>query len=302
VHYGNDVSSTYLVEASFEVRLIIVTGTRRSGTSMWMQILAAAGLPVVGEPFPLDWEQTIGTVNPHGFYESTLRDGIYYATNPDPRSGSYLHPVDTRMHVVKVFSEGLVRSDLVFLDRVLVTVRPWREYAASIDRLLAVESQARSIGADERPPRLPGALEWWAANFAVVRDVVMRRYAVHMQSFAGVLANPSEVVSKVLGWIADAAGVPVELDAAAATLAVHPEARTITQADRADVDSATAAVFDAFYAAVHEGRGLDAALLEQMNAVHLQLTPRYKEHEQRVADWILAHASQPIREPLALAP
>ncbi len=289
--------------------MIIVTGTRRSGTSMWMQILAAAGLPVVGEPFPLDWEQTIGAVNPHGFYESTLRDGIYYATNPDPRSGSYLHPVDTRMHVVKVFSEGLVRSDLVFLDRVLVTVRPWREYAASMDRLLAIESQARGITSDERLPRLPGSLEWWAANFSVVRDVVMRRYAVHMQTFAGVLANPSEVVPKVLAWIADAAGVPVELDVRAAIASVHPEARTITRAAPAtvatgddEVDSATAAVFDAFYAAVHEGRGLDAALLEQMNAVHLQLTPRFKEHEQKVADWILAHASQPSREPLALAP
>lgn len=272
---------------------------------MWMQILAAAGLPVIGEPFPLDWQQTIGAVNPHGFYESTLRDGIYYASNPDPRSGSYLHPVDTRLHVVKVFAEGLVRSDLAFLDRVLVTVRPWREYAASIDRLFAIEAAARGTTDDERPPRLPGALEWWAANFSVVRDVVMRRYAVHMQSFAGVLERPSEVVPNVLAWIADAAGDPVELDVHAAIAAVHPASRTITRADDSPVDavdSATAAVFDAFYAAVHEGRGLDAALLEQMNAVHLKLTPRFKEHEQRVAEWFLAHASQPIREPLALAP
>ena len=29
--------------------MVIVTGTRRSGTSMWMQILQAAGLPIVGE-------------------------------------------------------------------------------------------------------------------------------------------------------------------------------------------------------------------------------------------------------------
>ena len=35
--------------------MIIVTGTKRSGTSMWMQILAAAGLPVFGEAFPRSW-------------------------------------------------------------------------------------------------------------------------------------------------------------------------------------------------------------------------------------------------------
>ena len=284
--------------------MIIVTGTRRSGTSMWMQMLEAAGLPVIGEKFPLDWQQAIGAVNPHGFYESTLREGVHFATNPDPRSGEYLHPVDTRMHAVKVFPEGLVRSDLVFLDRVLVTVRPWREYAASMDRLLAIESSARDDAASFRPPRLPGALEWWTANFAIVRDVVMRRYAVHMQSYAGVLANPAEVVAKVLAWVAEAGGVPVELDVAAAIASVRPEARTITADSFSgagdDVDAATAAVFDAFYAAVHEGRGLDAGLLEQMNAVHLGLGPRYKAHEMALAAWIEAHAAQTIRTPLAL--
>jgi hypothetical protein len=282
--------------------MIIITGTRRSGTSMWMQVLEAAGLPVIGEKFPLDWERAIGDVNPHGFYESTLREGIHFATNPDPRSGEYLHPVDTRMHAVKVFPEGLVRSDLVFLDRVLVTVRPWREYAASMDRLLAIEGRARDVQVDARPPRMPAALEWWTANFAIVRDVVMRRYAVHMQSYAEVLADPGRVVPKVLAWIADAGEVSVELDVAAARASVRPEARTITAAPRDDVDSATAAVFDAYYAAVHEGRGLDAALLQRMNTVHLGLAPRYKAHEELLAAWMEAHASQVIRPALALEP
>jgi len=35
--------------------VIVVTGTKRSGTSMWMQVLGAAGLPVVGDAFPADW-------------------------------------------------------------------------------------------------------------------------------------------------------------------------------------------------------------------------------------------------------
>jgi hypothetical protein len=287
--------------------MIIVTGTRRSGTSMWMQTLAAAGLPVIGEPFPLDWQQAIGAVNPHGFYESTLRDGIYYATNPDPRSGEFLHPIETRMHAVKVFAEGLVRTDLAFLDRVLVTVRPWREFAVSIDRLLGIEAQARGFAREAEPPRLPGALEWWAANFAIVRDVVMRRYSVHMQSYAAVLENPSVIVPKVLAWIADAAGEPVELQIAAAVSSVRPEARTITapRPDRPDapqhgVAAGHAAVFDAYYAAIHDGRGLDAELLAQMNAVQRELAPRYEEHQARLTAWLAEHASQRVREPLAL--
>ena len=55
--------------------MIIVTGTKRSGTSMWMQILKAAGFAIVGEACPRDWASTIREGNPLGFYESPLRRG-----------------------------------------------------------------------------------------------------------------------------------------------------------------------------------------------------------------------------------
>ncbi len=80
--------------------MIIVTGTKRSGTSMWMQILKAAGLRVLGEAFPRDWGETIRDANAQGFYESPLRHGIYYRTNPHPRTGAFLPPQDTKHMVV----------------------------------------------------------------------------------------------------------------------------------------------------------------------------------------------------------
>ena len=103
--------------------MIVVTGSRRSGTSLWMQILAAAGLPVIGEKVPASWEALAAEFNPGGFYESELTAGIYYKTNPHPRSGAYLFPEQTREHAVKVFVPGLVRSDVAFIDRVIATVR-----------------------------------------------------------------------------------------------------------------------------------------------------------------------------------
>ena len=76
----------------------------------------------------------------------------------------YLHPSETRADVVKVFAEGVVHTDFAFLDRVLVSVRPWRAYTASMDRLWAVEDEALGRKPEERMPRLHGALEWWRAN------------------------------------------------------------------------------------------------------------------------------------------
>ena len=60
--------------------MFIVTGTKRSGTSMWMQILAAAGLEVIGERFPRHWGEHLSAANPDGFYESELIE-----PNPFPK-------------------------------------------------------------------------------------------------------------------------------------------------------------------------------------------------------------------------
>ncbi len=47
--------------------MLIVTGTPRSGTSMWMQILVAAGFEAIGEPFPGDWRALLASANPDGY-------------------------------------------------------------------------------------------------------------------------------------------------------------------------------------------------------------------------------------------
>lgn len=66
--------------------MVVVTGTWRSGTSLWMQVLQAAGLPVIGDRFPKRFA-ALRQANPAGFWESRLRTGIYYATNPDRETG-----------------------------------------------------------------------------------------------------------------------------------------------------------------------------------------------------------------------
>ena len=104
--------------------MIVVTGAKRSGTSMWMQILVAGGYPYIGTAFPANWGEAIRDANPRGFYESKLSAGVYFRTNPDPQSGVYLHAEDSRTHALKIFAPGVVRSDIAFLDRVIVTMRP----------------------------------------------------------------------------------------------------------------------------------------------------------------------------------
>ncbi|MBK9756359.1 MAG: hypothetical protein IPO88_23245 [Nannocystis sp.] len=261
-----------------------MTGTRRSGTSMWMQVLAAAGLPVIGEAFPGNWGESLRAANPHGFYESLLRHGIYWRTNPHPVTGEFVLPEQVRRHAVKIFIPGVIRTDRVYLDRVLVSVRSWREYEASLLRLHTIEDAYRARVAPGRsaPPRMPPALEWWDENFGLVRDLAIRRYACHVQAYDAVLADPARVVPRILAWLGEGG------DVAAAIAAVRPEARTQRQwqgaaRGHAELPEHVVAVLDDFHAAIVSGEGLERGLMARMNEVQAELAPALAEHRERVA-------------------
>lgn len=247
--------------------MILVTGTMRSGTSMWMQILVAAGLQHIGEQFPEPWGTSLRAANPRGFYESMLVGGVYYATNPHPETGDYLFPQQTRQHVTKVFIPGLVRTDVAFIDRVVATVRPFREYAASLARMKALGDGDRGGWLQES--WLPPALRWWVENFALVRDIATRRYAVHVTTYDRLLGDPGQEIGDVIRWLG--VGNP-----AAAILAVDRTLRTQHQQAPTpdDVEERHAAVFDELYRHLQAGRDLTPAFVEALNRTDRELRPR----------------------------
>jgi hypothetical protein len=262
--------------------VLIVTGTKRSGTSLWMQILIAAGFPAFGEAFPGEWRRTLSAANTDGFYESLLREGIYYATNPHPRTGDYFFPEQVEWHCVKVFIPGLVRTDRAYIGRVIATVRNWREYEASLSRLRQLEAAARASQRPEKepgapPPELPAPLEWWSENFALIRDISIRRHAVHVQSYDGLLADPERVVTSVLDWLGDG-------DARSAYEQVRAERRHFERPASTSVDTEVAAAFDELYDVIHTGKPLSAAYLARLNIVNDTLAPAFEEHRARLEE------------------
>ncbi len=263
--------------------MIFVSGTKRSGTSMWMQVLQAAGVPILGAAFPRGWGQTLREANPDGFYESALRQGVYYRTNPHPVSGAYFTPEDVDGYAVKVFVPGLIRSERAYITHLVANVRAWREYEASIDRLYALEDAHRLEHAPDSPTpfRFPPALEWWMENFALIRDLSLRRYPARLQTYDAVVTRPESAVPELLAWIGTG-------DVDAALAAVKPEHRTQFGAapDPAQTDSVSperARVFDALYDAVAEGEPLSGALLTTLNATNQGLLGELRALQMKVA-------------------
>jgi len=269
--------------------MIIVTGTKRSGTSMWMQLLKAAGFPPIGDAFPRNWETTLKDANPGGFWESELRRGIFYQTNPDPKTGTYLFPEQTERHAVKVFIPGLLKTDRAFIGRVVATIRPWRQYLSSVNRLYAMEREAQEAARKDASHPLPPPvfmspiIEWWVENFSLFSDIVTRRYPFYMVAYDSVLDAPEETLRSVFRWLGDG-------DAEAAIQQVEPELRTQKQETKAEVrdeeDSLgpeVVEVFDALYDLVLKQTPLEQAFVDRLNQANVALGPRIEEAVKTVA-------------------
>lgn len=270
--------------------MFFVSGTKRSGTSMWMQTLLAAGLDVVGERFPKNWGAgPLRAANPDGFYEGPYREGVFFATNPHPQTGEYLRPEQARDRVVKVFVPGLVRSELAFIDGVVANVRRWRDYEASVNRLWALEdAQRRGESPNEPEPlRVPGALEWWHENFSLLRDRAQRGYPLVLHTYEQVLADPEACIGRVLAMIGRG-------DRAAAIAAVKPSARTQTVPPSDSVEPRIARVFDELYHAVEARTPIAGALLQLFVETHRELQPQVVAIKvERARRMVLAGAPPP---------
>lgn len=246
---------------------------------MWMQLLEASGFPPIGSAFPRNWESTIKDANPSGFYESDLRTGIYYATNPHPESGAYLFPEDTRRHAVKVFIPGLIRTDRAFIHKVIATIRPWRQYVRSLNRLYEMEREAKAKlkSAPEDIPEpvvMPPLIEWWVENFSLISDIVTRRYPFFMVAYESVLQNPEETLRDVFRWIGEG-------DVEAAIAGVNPELRTQNEEvgdqpeeSNVELEPEVTEVFDALYEVVRTQSPLEQAFIERLNETNRLLGPR----------------------------
>lgn len=261
--------------------MILVTGTKRSGTSMWMQILTSAGFPYIGSKFSKTWEDSIKEANSKGFFESRLRKGVYFATNPNPETGAYFHPQQVQQHVLKVFIPGLVRTDYAYINRVVASIRPWREYCSSITRLYAMEDEYMALQPQKeteplppvemarlRRPAIHPALEWWRENYDLIRDFATRRYAFNLVSYAKLLDAPAAVIEPVLRWCG---AQDIEKGIAEVEETMRTQKNVVITDSPLTTDQET--LFDEFHEFFYKQEPLTASFIQKLNDIDHVLRP-----------------------------
>lgn len=267
--------------------MIVVSGSMRSGTSMWMQLLHAAGLPIIGAAFPARWGETIGAHNEGGFYESILRRGVHSGTNPNPRTGAFLPPDATRRHVVKIFAAGLARTETRYLDDFVLTVRDWRAFARSRERLLADEHAAFEARLGRTLPErrhVPPLLEWITDQAIAIGTIRTRKLRGRIVAYERALTDDALVREIVQGLGGDAEAALARRDVRAQRVR-EPEAHPD---DRAGLEPTLADEAEQLASELHrellERRPLRTPLLDRLDDVLARCrAPLAAAHAERVA-------------------
>lgn len=222
-----------------------------------MQILEKGGLQILGEAFPARWQDMIEAANPQGFYESTLVQGINYQTNPDPKSGVWLPPHKVSQIAVKIFADGLVKTDFAYIDKVIFTIRRWQDCEASQQRFDEIKSKHPEIEDFDinvyRAARLPKGYLWWKANFSLVKDMRTRGYAVAAVSYEALLADPEKIVDSVFKWLGTG-------NAVAAATAIEKSLQTQSNVEFPDIEHSFGDIFDELFETVDRNQKITAAL------------------------------------------
>ncbi len=252
--------------------MFILTGSKQSGTALWMQILIAAGYPPFGEDVALESAQRPSDANADRRFEASLRHGINFTTNPSPTTGQYVFPEQLARHVAEIFPFGVARTERAYVGKVVATLRPLREYVHAMRRLHALEDVTREA---PEPARLDPSLEWWAENYALVRDASIRRYPIRFETVDRLLRDPEQVISDVVGWLG--AG-----DAVRAANVVKPERPTFDVANDVSLPADLVVLCDELYAALGRNHAVTGSLLAELNAAQGALLPVLRAEDARL--------------------
>ena len=230
-----------------------------------------------------------------------MRKGVYYRTNPNSLTGEYLFPEQTQRHAIKVFVPGLVRSDRSFINNVVGTIRPWREYVSSLRRLYTMEDEylagltktlpngiSRLEYARLMRGELHPALEWWRDNYDLLRNFITRRYPLNLVSYKKLLSSPEEVIPPVIEWCGGG-------NINAALEVVKPSLNTqknITKVDDSPLTKEQETVFDELHDHFYKQVPLKLSFIEILNKVDDELKPLIK----RQKEYGLIKLKQKLRE------
>lgn len=259
--------------------MIIVTGAKRSGTSMMMQMAEEAGFHCQGEKYPKAWADRGAKVqdyNPDGFYE------VLGIVDNGANNLNMMHPPKSVEHdFIKIFSSGLPRTDGAYLEKVVLCIRDWRDQVRSwkalkaANTLLKPKKEVKVSDINEHKNKYPDGYEWFYDYYQIVKDLVKRRYPLVVVDHDDLIDNTKKEVESLKAFFRvgrwDLAGKKVRKD-----LREKLDGIDLVVSDE------LSAMLDSIYEGIKSGQ-INQQLLNQMDAVEKIMAPKVNEINEAIA-------------------
>jgi hypothetical protein len=230
--------------------MIVATHTEHERAAAWIDVLRAAGAPVLGESIPKTWSEHAETAVQPSFFATLGDQGVFYKTNPDPYSQVYLDAAEAEDVAFRMKVNAVLRSERAYLGHVV----------ASMPHFRAVEGEGE---------RLAAVLLWWNDYVGLLRDASTRRYPLHLVSEEALARAPEATLRTVLGFV----GAPLT-EAAERVASALPAPRPRDPDAGRGLPPTVLDVFEELHRRVDQDEGFDRPFLERLYAVNQALTPQ----------------------------
>jgi len=188
--------------ARFGEPIVVVSGLPRSGTSMAMKMLEAAGLPIV-----TDGAREADEDNPKGYFELERIKDLANETD-----GAWLR--DARGKAVKIISYLLRELPPTYNYDVIFMRRKIEEVIASQNKMLARRGESPGDAGDDKMARLFES-DLWRASYLLKHAPQFRAIDVE---YRRVLEEPREQAARIAAFLGRPLSVDRMVDVVDATL------------------------------------------------------------------------------------
>ncbi|MBC7172073.1 MAG: hypothetical protein H5U40_06600, partial [Polyangiaceae bacterium] len=113
--------------------MIVATGPTHAGEGAWVDVLRAAGVPILGEAIPSGWSDNAKAEVRPTFFAALREQGIYYKTNPDPFSQAYLDAPEAGLFALGMKTTAVLRTERAYLGHVIAAMPHFRSLGGAVD-------------------------------------------------------------------------------------------------------------------------------------------------------------------------
>ena len=169
-----------------------------------MSMMNEAGFPVLGSKFPLNWEEKRTEKNkdlefPQNPSETGFWEDMNIVDNGCNNVTMNINPENLKDHAAKIFFSGMIKTDLAYIDKVILCIRDCKSYTSSWEKVLSFNLKENNKKTEKYP--YPIGTEFVCKYSILLKDYVKRKYKMIVIDYDQMLNDPEKICTNLKSFI-----------------------------------------------------------------------------------------------------